>query len=207
MTIPGSLNVREAAPPDIDRLVELHMTTLSGGLAALGARAIRRYYSRAMTDSGSLLLVATGEHASVAGLIELELHQRGMLERHGGIDRLVFAGFASRRLVTAARMFVRGRDGFARPSPDAAFLRFFAVEPLARGHGIGGILLRAASHQAEAAGLRAIETATTNRRLIDHYRRQLAATVLRSWGHEPARSFLIRIPLPLPEEAPLGQRG
>lgn len=206
MTIPESLHVREAVPPDVDRLVELHMTTLSGGLAALGERAVRRYYSRAMTDPGSLLLVATGTQTSIAGLIELELHQRGMLERHGAIDRLVFAGFASMQPSAAVRLFVRGRDGFARPSADAAFLRFFAVESRVRGRGTGGILLRAASHHAEAAGLRAIETATTNRRLIDHYRRRLGATVVRSWGLEPDRLFLIRMPLPLPEQAPRGQR-
>jgi GNAT superfamily N-acetyltransferase len=193
-------DIREADPDDLGGIVELHIATLGGGLTALGPRAVRRYYARSLRDTGSRLLVAGSPAGTIAGLLELELEQRGMLERHGMIDRLVFAACAARRPRAAVRLLVRGRDGFGRASTDAAFLRFFAVPAGARGLGTGAAMLRTAAHLAEEVGLRAIETATSNDRLIAHYELRYNGRVVRSWGSGRERSCLIRLALPLPAQ-------
>jgi GNAT superfamily N-acetyltransferase len=138
----------------------------------------------------------------VAGFLELALQESSMLRRFEGSDRIVLLGAALRHPLTTARFWGRRRDGFAVASDGAAFLRFFAVDPRARGRSIGALLLGSAGRTAAAAGKDAIETATTNQRLLRHYEARYGGTVLRSWGVGPSSSVSIRMPLPFPSDPP-----
>jgi ribosomal protein S18 acetylase RimI-like enzyme len=195
---PDGLRIRRTSAEDIPRLVEIHRAALGGALTVLGPRVIDRYYRRGLEDSGTLLLTAELPTIGVAGFLELVLHESGVARRFEPSDRVVVLGAALRHPLTAGLLLVRRRDGFAIASDDAAFLRFFAVDSRTRGRSIGAMLLGSAAQVATAAGKGAIETATTDRRLLRHYERRHGGTALRSWGVGPSSSTLVRMPLPLP---------
>ncbi len=199
-----SPNVRAALRTDVPRLVAIHMEGLGGALTSLGPQVVARYYDRGLVRNDGLLLVADLPDLGVVGLAELDLEDVGLLGRFRLRDGFVLTGSALRRPSTAVRLLRRRNDGFAVPSPRAAFLRFFAVEGHARGRGIGTALLEVAAGAAEAAGHDTIETATTNSRLIAHYVRRFDATVVRSWPGDGPDSTLLRIPLPLRTAGPEG---
>lgn len=190
--------IRPARIEDVEDLTQLHCSSLRGILSELGPTVVRRYYKRAAIDPGALLLVAEQQHAGVVGLLEVELHRRGMFSRHGFVDIVYFLANGILRPHTLLRALVLGRDGFGSPSHDAGFLRFFAISEPFRGLGIGSLMLQYAAERTLSAGMTAIETATSNTRLLAYYQTAFGGERLGARWDRPSSAVSIRITLPLP---------
>lgn len=203
--------IRRAESSDIEGISTIHEKSLRGLLAELGGAAIRAYYSGRIASTTSagpgVVLVATTSDGRVLGLLDLDGGGSGLLAGLPRFKRWRIGAAALRRPRSTLRVLRRASEGFAVPSADAAFIRFFAVDPVERGYGVGALLLAQAAHEAETLKCRVLETATSNPRLIDHYLKRRSGEVVRTWSGTGGRSVLVRLPLPLTNERPASERS
>ncbi len=153
----GEIELRRARRDDAAALARLHAEHIPGGfLASLGTAFLTQLYRRISTAPGSFAIVASTEDLPVAGFVSGTVDTgalyRQFLLRHGiraGLSALPGLLRRPRHVLETLRYGTGAGDGNAL-LPRAELLSL-AVDPAARGRGVGEALVRACVD--ELAGL------------------------------------------------------
>lgn len=196
-TAPAKVRLTPAKHQDVRQVAELHCSGISEGfLALLGPGFLRRMYDEVRVDPHSFILVCRQEGRMVgfvAGTENTRAFYRQFLRRRG-----VVAGLsASPRLLRGVpRAWETLRYGMGEPADDlpAAELLAMAVDPTARGKGLGTVLAQAcvAEFRHRQVGAARVVVAAHNQAAVRTYRRAGFADASVTEVHRGTTSLVLR---------------
>ena len=155
------MSLRLAGIADTRRLAELHATRITEGfLPSLGPAFLDRLYRRIVRSEGSFAyVVADNRDGHVQGYAAATADLGALYREFALRDGVFAAAVAAPRLARSWRRVletVRYPAGDGADLPDAEILSV-AVEPEAAGHGIGRLVVDAATRRLADRGERAIK--------------------------------------------------
>ena len=155
--------IRAATEPDVPSVARLHTSEIADGfLSSLGPRFLACLYRRIARHPGTVLLVAD-DHGEIVGFVAAAESTGALYRSFLARDALRVALASGPRLVGAARRVVETlRYPAVTDAGACAELLAVAVAPRARGHGLGGALVEAATNELARRGHTAVRVVTAS---------------------------------------------
>lgn len=176
--------IRAATEPDVPSVAGLHTSEIADGfLSSLGPAFLTCLYRRIVRHPGTVLLVAD-DHGEIVGFVAAAEDTGALYRSFLARDALRVGLAAGPRLLASARRVVETlRYPAVSDAGACAEVLAVAVAPRARGRGLGGALLQAATDELARRGHTAVRvvTASGNVPAIALYRRcgfRRAATLI-----------------------------
>ncbi len=198
----GELELRRARRGDAEALARLHRAHIdSGFLASLGQGFLTALYRRISAAPGSFALVASTEELPVAGFVAGTVDTGALYRSFLLRDGLRAAALALPQLLRRPRRALETlRYGTSAPSASEelprAELLSLAVDPRARGRGVGEALVRAFAEELAVLGAPAsrVVVAAGNKEALRLYRRCGYRPAASLEVHAGARSEVLVLP-------------
>ena len=197
-TTPKGVVLRTGTEEDAAAAADLHAEQISEGfLALLGPRFLRLLYRRIVRAPGSFLLVAedgTRVLGVLAGSVDVTGLYRAFLWRDGAAVAVVAGG----RLIRSWRRVLETLRHGGGDTATGAELLAVAVDPAARGRGVGSLLVRGFLTEIERRGHRAahVVVAAHNHTAVALYHRAGFHEAERFEFHAGTTSLVMQWPTP-----------
>jgi ribosomal protein S18 acetylase RimI-like enzyme len=196
----GAAKMRNGTEADAPEAAKLHVGQIDEGfLASLGPRFLTRLYRRVALFEGSFLLIADVSGTTIgflAGALDLGALYKRFILSDGAPAAIASAPRLIRAWPRALETLHRGSS--EKAPPGTAELLSVAVDPTARGHGAGTLLVSGFIDEASRKGASAAQVVVgaDNHRAVSLYSRSGFEQVDDFELHPGTRSLLMRRSLP-----------